>query len=352
MRSVEWRSFMKKVSIQDIAKDLGLSRNTVSKALNNDECVSYDTRQRIIKRAVEMGYKKLNPELVFEKIDASNERHGNIVVLARRDIADFWNRIILGISSELKKCNHNLLVNFIDIEDEQAGVLPANILNQEIDGVITLSVFNKDFMNKLLESKRPIVLLDAPVDIYENDLPADVILVEGECSTYKITKDLLQKGLKRIGFIGDVTYCRTIFDRWKGYSKAHKDFNLAVDEGISTTKPFQKHLYDYEEVSGYLSNIKNMPEAFVCANDDVAMHVIRYLKEKAVRVPEDVKVTGFDDRMDSILIEPALTTVHVFNEEIGIRLVQELMWHINNPEMPYELVVINTKVIFRKSSEV
>jgi LacI family transcriptional regulator len=343
---------MRKVSIQDIAKDLNFSRNTVSKALSNDDSVSYDTRQRIIKRAIEMGYRKLNPELAAETIDAAKERPGNIAVLARRDIADFWNRIILGISSELKKSNHNLLFNFIDIEDEQAGVLPSNIANQDIDGIILLSVFNKDFVNKLLETKLPMVFLDAPIDICENDLPADVILVEGECSVYKVTKELLEKGLKRIGFVGDVTYCRTIFDRWRGYAKALKDYNLTIDESISITKAAPKHLYDYEEVSSYLSNIKHMLEAFVCANDDIAMHVIRYLKEMGLKVPDDVKVTGFDDIRDSMLIEPALTTVHVFNEQIGARLVQELMWRINNPEMPYELVVINTKVIFRRSSEV
>lgn len=344
---------MRKVSIQDIAKDLGLSRNTVSKALSNSESVSFDTRQKIVKRAIEMGYKKLNPELKVElELEQPSSRNtGNIIVLAHRYVADFWNQIMIGISNELKKNNYNLLFNFINCEDEAAAVLPSNIHNSQIDGIILLSVFSKEFIYKLLKTEIPLVFLDMPADGYDNNLVGDVLLVEGESSIYNITKKLIYNGYSKIGFIGDTTYCRTIFDRWRGYKKALDDFDLSLDKNLCITEAAPSHLYAYDEVSSKLGSISKLPEAFVCANDEIAMYVIRYLREKHIKVPENIAVTGFDNTIDSTLIEPALTTVHVFKEQVGVRLVQELIWRMNNPHSPFETILVNTDVIFRKSSD-
>jgi LacI family transcriptional regulator len=341
---------MRKVTIQDIAKDLNLSRNTVSKALSNSDTVSFETRQNIFKRAVELGYKKLDPNLILEEDNTIDEKTGNIAILANKDTADFWNRIMMGISDELGKNNCNLLFNLINEEDESKLVLPANIASQKVDGIIVLSIFGAEFLKRMLETNVPIVFLDAPLEGGAYERKGDVVLVEGEESVYEITKKLIESGRKKLGFIGDITYCRTILHRWRGFQKAIIESNLIIDEEMSLIEHVPNKYYDIEELYEGLGRMKVIPDAFVCANDDIAINAMKFFKEKGYTIPTDIAITGFDDKRDATVVEPALTTVRVYNEQIGKRLVQELLWRIEHPEMPYETITVSSTVIYRKSS--
>jgi LacI family transcriptional regulator len=130
------REAMKKVTIQDVAKELHLSRNTVAKALNNSDTVSYETRYVVIEKAFEMGYSKLSPVVLNEfKLRNKVGDTKTIVVLTRREISVFWNSIIMGISDELNKFGCKLQFNFISEQDEKNLVLPLD-LQAEVSGII------------------------------------------------------------------------------------------------------------------------------------------------------------------------------------------------------------------------
>ena len=73
------------------------------------------------------------------------------------------------------------------------------------------------------------VFFDYSIELLKEEMYGDIVLVEGESSVYTITKDLIEKGNKKIGFIGDITYCKTIYDRWVGYKRALFDFDIEVD---------------------------------------------------------------------------------------------------------------------------
>ena len=142
---------IKKVTIQDIAAGLSLSRNTVAKALNNSETVAYDTRQMVIKKAWEMGYQKMSPSILDEFKLAENPA-GNkaVIILAKRELSVFWNTIIVGISDELNRNNCRMRLNFISSEDEANLVLPRDF-QDGADAVILMSVFNPDYTELILK---------------------------------------------------------------------------------------------------------------------------------------------------------------------------------------------------------
>lgn len=343
---------MKKVTIQDIANELNLSRNTVSKALKNSDKVSYETKYNVVKKANELGYSKLPSTLLnLFKIKEKDDDVKTIIVLARREISPFWNSIVMGIADELKETGNKLQLYFVSDEEERDNILPID-LDKDITGIIILSVFSKEYIDEIKKHKIPIVFLDAPVDISSIAYDYDVIIPEGEKSIEIITKDLIAKGCKRIGFIGDITYCKSINDRFKGYLKALNDANIPVDNTIIATYHTEHKFYVTEEVEKALDGFAYIPDAIVCANDNIALDVVRYLKDKGISVPDDVAVTGYDD-LESMakVIEPYLTTVRVGNQRLGRRLVQQLMWRIENPAFPTEVTFIYTEVIFRKSSE-
>lgn len=341
---------MKKITIQDVAKELNLSRNTVAKALNNSDTVAYETRYAVIKKAYEMGYSKLSELVLNEfRIKDSLSKSKIIVVLARRELSAFWNRIIMGISDELNKNNCKLQLNFISREDEKDRILPLD-LQSDISGIIMLSVFDREYVNALVKKEVPIVFLDAPVNTSESSSLGDVVIFEGENSVRCLTGHLTEQGMKKIGFIGDISYCKTVHDRYKGYCMALKDAGISVDKTITAVKHVKDRYYSMEEVKAAIEEMPYTPEAFVCANDDIAKDVIGVLKSKGLSVPGDVAVTGFDNKEETVLIQPALSTVHIGNQRMGRRLVQELMWRLDNRDLPNEIIYINTEVILRESS--
>lgn len=343
---------MKKVSIQDIADSLKLSRNTVSKAINNNSSVSDDTKYKIIKKAVELGYTKIKPEFLAKFENMKHKGVKNIALITRKEISEFWYRIMNGISEELSKKNYNLFYNYISNEDEKSLTIPGNIANQDVSGVIVLSVFSEDYVKELHESGLPMVFLDAPVGKSGCDLPGDLVIMDSQKGVYDITKDLIHRGCRKIGFIGDTTYCRTIFERWLGFKTAMNEENIPIDESICFTKKSPLHYYNFDELSDVLKSMPEMPQAIVCSNDTVALFLMKFLNENGYKIPGDIAITGFDDISNALIMEPHLTTVHVCNEQIGKRLVEELLYRIENPERVYETVIVSTSVMIRESSNI
>jgi LacI family transcriptional regulator len=176
------------------------------------------------------------------------------------------------------------------------------------------------------------------------------MICESYNSIRKITNDLLSQGIKKIGFIGDVTYCKTINDRYQGYLSALHFAGLEKDDSIIANYHTLHKFYKSDEVEKAINSFSQVPEAIVCANDDIALDVIRCLRSKGISVPQEVAVTGYDNVEGMAQVEPFLTTVRVGNQRLGRRLVQQLMWRIQNPTFPKEVIFVGVEVIFRQSS--
>lgn len=342
---------MKKVTIQDIAKKLNLSRNTVAKALNNSDTVSYETRFLVIETAYEMGYSKLS-QVVLNEFNVRNkmDETKSIVVLTRREISFFWNSVIMGISDELNKYGCKLQFNFISEQDEKSLVLPIDF-KEEVSGVIILSIFSDDYVSLIVKQNVAVVFLDGPVELGDTSKFGDTVVCEGRNSIRTITLDLIARGLTKIAFIGDITYSKTINDRYEGYLAALRKADIRMDNSIIASYHTTHKFYKKHEVEEAIDKFPYMPQAIVCANDDIALFTIRYLHSKGLSVPDDVAVTGYDNIEVMSQAEPMLTTVKVGNQRLGRRLVQKLMWRLKNPTFPKEVLYINSEVIFRESSE-
>lgn len=340
---------MERVSIQDIANELGLSRNTISKALQGSDIVAYHTRQKIIKKAVEMGYTKI-PEDIKADLEPGDITNKKILIISKREISEFWNRIVFGISEIVDKTGYSFMINLINEEDEKELVLPKEIQNRSVDGIICLSVFGNDYIDKLFMTDIPIVFYDAPIGGQRKDFGADIVLVDGFNSVYEIAERLILDGRKRLSFIGDISYCRTILDRWMGFRSALQANQIPIEEELCFVRHLPWKYHDDNEIGSCFNGLEALPDAVICANDDIARHVIRYLLQRGCDIPKDVAVTGFDDKMSWDLADISLTTVHVDNEYLGRRLTEQLLFRIENHKRPFETIHISTKPVFRKSS--
>lgn len=340
---------IKKVTIQDIAAELNLSRNTVAKALTNSETVAYDTRMTVIKKAWEMGYQKMSVSILeeYKLVDGAN-RTRTVMILARRELSVFWNSIIVGISDELNRNNCRMRLNFISAEDEMSLTLPRDF-GEDIDAVILMSVFEPKFTELILRENLPTVFLDCPIGRYNLEHNCDSIVTEGKASVAAITASLIGQGMTSIGFIGDITYCESLRQRYSGFCTAMSEAGIQCDPAIVFTSHLPEK-YSHTEVENIVNAFPYVPDAIVCANDDIALKCIRAYIRKGIKCPDDIAITGFDNEEVLTQAEPKLTTVSVKNQMLGKRLVQQLMWRMENPDFPRETVSIATKPIYRRSS--
>lgn len=342
---------MKKVTIQDVARELNLSRNTVARALNNSDTVAYETRYMVIEKACEMGYRKVSPSVLNQfRLHSSRAEAKAVLVLARREISVFWNSIIMGISDTVNQNGCRLRFDFVSEEEEHRLILPMD-LREEIGGIILISVFSKEYLEEILKKNVPTVCLDFPEELNRAEYPVDIVLSEGMGSICTITKQLLSQGLRRIGFVGDTSYCRTIKDRYAGYMAALEEYGVRQEESLAAVRHVPGRYYTQEEVNGYLDSLKQFPEAIICANDVIAFLVVKALRARGVSVPEDVAVTGFDDQEGLSSVDAFLTTVRVENTKLGKRLAYQLLFRLQQPELAWETVTVNTEVVYRESSK-
>lgn len=296
-----------------------------------------------------MGYTKI-PEYIKSDMDQGEVSNKKILIISKREISEFWNRIIFGISEIVDKTGYSFMINLVNEEDEKSLNLPKEIQNKGVGGIICLSVFSHEYFDMLFKTDIPIVFYDAPIGSQKKDFGADMVLVDGFNSVYEIVERLIQDGRKKFSFIGDVTYCRTVVDRFMGFRSALQAYHMPIDEELCFVQHLPRKYHDDNEIEKCFESMKTLPDAIVCANDDIARHVMRYLMQKGYEIPKDMAVTGFDDKITWDLINLSLTTVHVDNEYLGRRLTEQLMYRIENHKRPFEAIYISTKPVFRKST--
>lgn len=341
---------MKRVTIQEIAETLGLSRNTVSKALSGNEAVAHETRLQVIKTACEMGYPlyritmpdETAPELV-------TTMQQNVLILSKRETSNFWNRIIMGISDILNARHILLRLQVVSEEDEKNCVLPLGDQDQTA-GIIVMSVFETDYIDHLMELHIPTVFLDSPVHCEQYLQYGDVIMAEGYHSMRRLTSMLIEQGLSRFCFIGDTTYCRSIADRFEGFCAALTEHGMCPDDQLLYTAHSPGRYYDSQEVSRVIDSLPCIPDVILCANDDIAKDVYGKLRSIGLRIPQDICVAGFDNSEAAEILSPSLTTIAVHNQSMGRRLASQLLERIGDQNAPKELIYVATDLLVREST--
>lgn len=343
---------MGKVTMQDIADALDVSRVSVWKVFNEYPGVSDTLRKQVISKAQEMGYPKLGQPLITAPSDELPEAEAPItvsVVVSRPDSSVFWMNIIHYIAKELAANNINLMYVYAPSKHTQSYTLPAVLTNGTVQGMIILNIYDAPLLEMLNELRIPKVFLDTVTSIPDDLLTGDLVLLEGCKSVQKITDSIIQKGRTDIGFIGATDYARTNNDRYLGYKQAMASHNLFIDPGKCLTGSIGIYTYA-EEINQFLNGLNKMPEAFVCASDFLANLVIRYLKEHNIDVPKDVAVSGYDGNAEYSELVNYLTTVQVDTRALGKRLVKQLLYRINDPDSPVELIYLTFDISYGDST--
>ncbi|MCR5826647.1 MAG: LacI family DNA-binding transcriptional regulator [Oscillospiraceae bacterium] len=345
----------KKVTIQDIADALGISRNTVSKAINNSEGLADATREKILQKAVEMGYKQFS----YLSALASSERNaaestksrqgfcGEIALFTTTFLTNshFASLMLDSFQREISQLGYTLNTHRITPENRETLTLPITFSKERTSAIICIEMFDQTYDEMVCALGLPVLFVDGPVKIRGDTLSADQLYMDNTSGILALVNSMLSKGIRHIGFIGDYQHCQSFFERYMAYRGAMLMAGQPVEErwcvkGITA-----------EEIAEQLTALKELPELFICANDFVACDAMRVLCAQGWRVPEDVRISGFDDAPESRNAMPPLTTVHIHTQIMAFSAVHLLMSRINQPSLDYRTIYTETELIWRASTE-
>ena len=336
----------KSVSIQDIADALGMSRNTVSKALNGKH-VPVKTRNAVISAAIEMGYKGY-------KLAATSEGaigHKRYVILSTRLLMNitFFISVLKGIEESLMDYDIDL-VQFSITNSASFAKFKRYLTDAKVDGIICMEFFEPDYIAQLLEQGIPLVFFDFPLLESAPRGSYDIILPESEMAVKYYCMQLIREaGCKTFGFVGDYRHCRSFYERFTGMREALFLSGLPVDLQYSILEDDASG-YTPERLSEMLDQLPGLPDCFVTANDSIAINLIAALKSKKIHIPKDVKVVGFDNNPKAKNLNPQLTSFNVDKVALGKKITALLQDRVTNPTQANQIIYIASKVIVRAST--
>ena len=340
---------MKRVTIQDIADELGVSRNTVSKAINNSDGLAEATREKILQKATEMGYKQ------FSYIKAQTEaaialpetpRKGEIALLCGNVIAPahFASLMLDKLKMELSQLGYTLTTHRVERDDFARRALPVTFDPERTAAIICIEMFDRDYDEMICALDLPVLFVDGPNKRDGIDLPADQLYMDNTTAITRFVYDMLSRGKRRIGFIGDYDHCQSFFERYAAFRCAMLMAGVPVEDRycIKALEP--------EQTSRALADLAEYPDVFICANDFIAADAIYTLRKLGKSVPGDVLFCGFDDSPNSRIMTPMLTTVHIHTQIMAISAMDLLISRIEQPSLNYRIVHTEAELIYRDST--
>lgn len=333
---------MKKVTIQDIAKEMGLSRNTVAKALSHG-AVAPETRAAVVQKAWQMGYAKLTYETCKEMEEQhKKEQGGTILVLFNRSESVFWNRTMVGISNAVSEEGFRMQLHIVDEQDlDGDGVLAQ--LADDVKGIIFLCVFPIRFVQGVARAGLPMTFFNTPVNAQEYIALGDVYNLEGFYSMNRLVSHCIKsKGCSSFAFIGYAEGSRVVQARYLGFLGACSHYSIHPDENMLFTCPSNKSCFNYSMVEEVVRQMQRIPDAIVCENDDIAKYTALALLQRDPELPKRTVITGFDNTIEEDFFKKDILTVDVKVEELGRRLVKSVIDRVKDPRLGIVFATLTT----------
>jgi len=335
----------KPITIKDIAKSLNISVATVSRALRNSREISAETKKAVLQLAKEMDY---HPNLLARGlINRKSKILGVVVPTINRQ---FWANAISGIENIAYTDDYKVMI-FQSTESFQKEIeIVETLANSRVDGIlIAFSKETQDFehIRNVLKREIPIVLFERACE----ELEVSKVVTDDFQGARKITQHLIQRGKKKIAYLGGPLTLGVCRDRYLGFESALAEEGLVVEPN---------HLIETEEFT--FENAKNAivklwnstpkPDAVFCFADILAIGALDACKELGIKVPEELAIAGFGNDDTGRFISPTLTTMAQPSFEMGQLAAKLLLQEINSSsELPQlQLEVVQPTLIIRQST--
>lgn len=331
------------VTIYDIAKQANVSAMTVSRVINNTGKISEKTRNKVKRVMEELNYipNHMARSLVTQQT--------NILYLLITDITNpFYTTLARGAEDAALKSGYYLLFGNSDENLDKEGQYINTVLTTRVDGVLIAPTGDRSVphLNKLEQHEIPFVLLDREVP----GIACDIVLGDSRDSGRRLVEYIVSQGHHRIAMINGASTISSARMRLQGYYDGLKLNDVPVRESYVLETNF-KRSEDASEIAAWLEQLDPFPTAIVAGNNMLAVEVIRLLKAKGLRIPEDVSIACFDELGPYSEVDPFLTVISQQAYQFGYLGMQMLIERIQNQgsEEPWKKIVLPSDLIIRRS---
>ncbi|MEN6394023.1 MAG: LacI family DNA-binding transcriptional regulator [Anaerolineaceae bacterium] len=333
---------MSNLTLEDIAKQSGVSRSTVSRVVNNHPNVSEDVRKRVKEVINKTGYQ---PHAAARTL--ASQRSWMLGLVLPRSVSSFFAdpyfpRLTQGIAQACNQYNYTLGLFLISTKEDEEAIFPRVSRKGLLDGILLQSdQLGDQLTDQIIQSKIPLVIIGRP--FYNKNV--SYIDVDNVNGAFTAVSHLIRLGYQRIGTITGVSTRTVSVDRKEGYIKALTERGRNIDESLIVEG-------DFTEAGGYYAMqqlLPNKPDAVFAASDIMAIGAMRAIREAGLRVPEDIALVGFDDLPLATMPEPRLTTIRQPVYQFGVKAVEILLDLIENGIEPPRRIIMDTELIIRNS---
>lgn len=328
-----------KITIMDVAAEAGVSFGTVSRVINNDVHVRPETRERVLQAMERLGFVANR-----QARSLAGGKTNGIGLLVPDLGTGYIGEIIRGIDAELTLQGLDLILYTTHRTASKEATYVANLVRGMVDGLLLVLPRNPaDYVGTLTRQNFPFVLIDHQGT--GKDCPA--VGATNWQGAFDATEYLIKLGHRRIGFITGSMDLGCAQDRLAGYRAALRTYHIPVaDELIYEGTFFQP---DGHTGASLLLDLPNPPTVIFASNDVMAMGAMDAIRNRGLRIPDDVSVVGFDNIPQASLVRPALTTVEQPLEKMGRVATQMLLELLEHPESKVQRIELPTKLIIRDS---
>ncbi len=339
---------MKRTSLNDIAKHLGVSKTLVSFVLNGrgkEFRISDEVCERVKEAAKELNYQ---PNRIAQGLRTGRTKTIGLIIA---DIANpFFGKLGREIEQEARLHGYRIIFCSSDENPENSGQQISMLLQSQVDGfIISPPINSEDQILALSKGSTPFVLIDR----YFPEIETNYIVVDNFEGAYKATNHLLKLGRKKIANITLNMNLVNMKDRTEGYKKALVDASIPVDENLIKVLPFSHDNTDVikaiEELLGTRSDLK--ADAILFSTSKLGVMGIECISSLGLKIPEDIALVSFDNADAYKICVSPVTVIGQPLKEIGKKAVHVLMNEITHPSTTrkFQKVTLNTEFIVRKS---
>lgn len=335
MKNREKRS----VTIQDIAKKMGVSSSTVSRALNNNTKISDETKQKVYKVAHELGYQPNIPGF-FEK---SNKQKSVCII-----VPDLKDSLYINTIDKINKnlngynCMVSSSMNNVDKEKD----LIENYLDLGVEGFfISLSDCDSvDHIKELIKKEIPVVLFNN----VNFDLFTQKIAIDNFQGAYKAVEHLVSLNCKEIALVNSNNKTLIYKDLYNGYVAALKKINFPIKpENIYTLNSTKSN---FRSIANALLSMEVLPDAVIFSDSNLVVQFIALAKQSNINIPRDIKIVCYGNEKYNEYLNPSITSIECSSGKIGDLAIKCFLNQVKLDERIGNSLVVPTKMIIRSSS--
>ena len=335
----------KQATIKDIAREIGVSPSTVSRALNDHPAISKATKARIKAKAIELKYE---PNIVA--LSLKNQSTKTIGVIIPELIHFFFSSVISGIEEVAYDNGYTVMVCQSNESHEKEVKDVMALLAHRVDGLLisqAKEILNNDHYDEIQRRGVPLVFFDRKPD----DVEAPSIIIDDALAAHGATRHLIDRGCKSILHLGNNLEMPISKSRVAGYKKALKESGQKIEDSKIIDCPSSMQNDSYMQILSLLEGGMIIDGLFA-SNDLLAIGAIKALKQHGLRIPEDVAVVGFSNWNFCDMVDPPLSSVDQPGKEMGKKAMKRLLKMIKEDEDGQnDVMILDTKLIIRKSSE-